>query len=115
MTGSWSFGPAELVPVVNSDANDMQPYISRDGREIVFASDRSGGEGSFDIWSASREAITDPWSVPVNLGPNVNSAASETRPSLSWDGTMLLFGTTRPGVDGVSDIFYATRQRLFVP
>jgi ribosomal protein L24E len=111
MTGGWSFGPAELVPGVNSDSADIQPYVRRDGRELVFASDRSSGVGSFDIWSASREAITDPWSEPVNLGPNVNSAAGETRPSLSWDGTMLLFGTTRPGVEGVSDIFYATRDK----
>ena len=93
MVGGWSFGPAELVPGVNSDADDMQPYIRRDGRELVFASNRSDGQGSFDIWSASRDSIADPWSVPVNLGPNVNSAASESRPSLSWDGTMLLFGT----------------------
>lgn len=110
MVGGWSFGPAELVPDVNSDADDMQPSIRRDGRELVFASNRSGGQGSFDIWSAGRESIVDPWSIPVNLGSNVNSAASESRPSLSWDGTMLLFGTTRPGVEGASDIFYTTRD-----
>ncbi len=110
MAGGWSFSPAELVPAVNTDADDMQPYIRRDGRELVFASNRPGGQGSFDIWSASRESVAAPWSTPVNLGSNVNSAASESRPSLSWDGTMLLFGTTRPGVEGASDIFYTTRD-----
>jgi Tol biopolymer transport system component len=113
MVGSWSFGPAELVPGVNSDADDMQPYVRRDGRELVFTSNRLGGQGSFDIWSASRDSIADPWSMPVNLGPNVNSSASESRPSLSWDGTMLLFGTTRPGVEGASDIFYTTRDQPY--
>jgi len=109
MEGDWSFGMAELVPGVNSDADDMQPYLRRDGRELVFASNRSGGLGNFDIWSASRDSITTPWSNPVKLGLNVNSVASESRPSLSWDGTMLLFGTTRSGVEGASDIFYSTR------
>jgi len=109
MVGGWSFGRAELVDGVNSDADDMQPYLRRDGRELVFASNRSGGQGSFDIWSAGRDSIADSWSAPVNLGANVNSAASESRPSLSWEGTMLLFGTTRPGVEGASDIFYSTR------
>jgi Tol biopolymer transport system component len=109
MVGDWSFGLAELVPGVNSDADDMQPYIRRDGRELVFASNRSGGQGNFDIWSASRDSIADPWSIPVNLGLNVNSVASDSRPSLSWDGTLLLFGTTRSGVEGASDIFYSTR------
>jgi hypothetical protein len=113
--GGWSFGPSELVPGVNSANDDMQPYVRRDGRELVFASNQPGGQGSFDIWSASRDSITDPWSAPVNLGPNVNSVASETRPSLSWDGTTLLFGTTRSGVEGVSDIFYATRDQFLGP
>jgi len=109
MVGGWSFGPADLVSGVNSDADDMQPYVRRDGLEIVFASNRAGGQGSFDIWSASRDSIAVPWSTPVNLGANVNSVASESRPSLSWDGAMLLFGTTRAGIEGVSDIFFATR------
>lgn len=109
MSGSWSFSKAELVPGVNSDADDMQPYVRQDGRELVFSSNRSGGQGSFDIWSASRDTIVGSWSTPVNLGPNVNSLAGETRPSLSWEGTTLLFGSNRSGVEGVSDIFYSTR------
>lgn len=55
-------------------------------------------------------SIVAAWSTPVNLGPNVNSAANETRPSLSWDAKTLIFGTTRPGVEGVSDIYYSTRD-----
>jgi Tol biopolymer transport system component len=110
MDAGWSFDAAELVPGVNSDADEIQPAVRRDGREIVFASNRSGGHGSFDIWSASRDAIAADWSTPFNLGSNVNSAGAETRPSLSWDGTTLLFGTTRSGVEGVADIFYATRD-----
>jgi hypothetical protein len=107
MAGAWAFDPAELVPGVNSDTDDMQPSVRRDGRELVFASNRPGGQGGFDIWSASRDSIAA-WSAPVNL-PNVNSAAHETRPSLSWEGTTLLFGSTRPG-EGVSDIYYSTRD-----
>ena len=111
-TGSWSFGPAEPVLQVNSAANEMQPSVRHDGRELVFASNRPGGQGGSDIWSASRDSIADPWSAPVNLGPNVNSAANETRPSLSWEGTLLLFGSNRPGGEGISDIYYATRDQI---
>ena len=109
VTGAWSFGAAELVPGVNSVYDDMQPSLSRNGQELVFASNRPGSLG-FDIWSATRDSITSLWSDPVNLGSNVNSAGNETRPSLSWDAKMLLFGTTRPGVEGVSDIYYSTRD-----
>jgi Tol biopolymer transport system component len=97
------------VPGVNSEYEDARPSVRQDGRELVFDSNRPGGQGGFDIWSVSRDSITDAWSAPVNLGPNVNSAANETRASLSWDGLTLLFGSTRPG-EGVSDIYFSTRD-----
>jgi hypothetical protein len=107
--GDWTFGPAELVPDVNSAYDDIQPSLSRNGRELVFASNRPGSLG-FDIWSTTRDSITNAWSEPDNLGSNVNSTGNETRPSLSWNAKMLLFGTTRAGVEGVSDIYYSTRD-----
>jgi hypothetical protein len=109
MTGPWTFSPAVIVPGINSDSEDIQPSIRRDGRELVFASNRPGSLG-FDIWSTDRDSIAGTWSEPANLGPNVNSGGNETRPSLSWDAKTLLFGTTRPGVEGVSDIYYSTRD-----
>lgn len=107
---AWSFQPAELVPGVNSPYDDARPSIRRDGKELLFDSTRpDGGLGGADIWSSSRDLPHDDWSAPVNLGPNVNSAANETRASISWDGKTLLFGSNRPGVDGASDVFYTTR------
>ncbi len=105
----WMFAAAELVPGVNSDADDQQPYVRSDGRELVFASNRPGSQG-FDIWSATRHSTRDGWSAPANLGTHVNSEANETRPSLSWDGKLLLFGSNRPGAEGASDIYYSTRN-----
>ena len=108
---SWSFDPAEPVSGANSTYDDMQPSVRHDGRELVFASNRPGGQGGFDIWSASRDSTPDAWSAPVNLGPNVNSPANETRPSLSWKATTLLFGSNRPGGEGGSDIYFTTRDK----
>jgi hypothetical protein len=44
----------------------------------------------------------------------VNSAAAETRPSLSWDGTRLYFGSTRSGgeAEGDADHYVTTRDAL---
>lgn len=106
-----SFGPPEAVSELNTVAVDGQPNLRRDGLEIFFFSNRTGALGN-DIYSATRKSTEDPWSSPVNLGPNVNSTASETRPSLSWDGTTLFFGSTRPGGDGDSDHYVTTRDRL---
>jgi Tol biopolymer transport system component len=114
---SWRAGAFQvptLVPGVNSDVHDGQPFLSGDSRELFFYSTRPGGLGGPDIWVASRERAWDGWGAPTNLGPNVNSAAPETRPSLSSDGTRLYFGTTRdaPVGEGSSDIFVATRGRV---
>ena len=55
-----------------------------------------------------RRHRADAWSAPVNLGPAVNTAASESRPSLSWHAEQLLFGRA-PGPEGNSDIYVSTR------
>jgi predicted small metal-binding protein len=85
-------------------------------REIVFSSNRAGGLGGQDIWSATRASVDDPWSNPVNLGPNVNTGLGESRPSLSWDAQQLLFGRAGPagtgeGATGMSDIYVTTREK----
>jgi hypothetical protein len=41
--GDWTFGPSELVPSVNSAYDDMQPSLSRNGRELAFASNQISG------------------------------------------------------------------------
>jgi hypothetical protein len=107
-----SFGPATPVAELNDPAaNDIQPNVRKDGREIVFSSNRAGTLGSQDIWVATRQTVNDPWSMPVNVGASVNTAAAETRPSLSWRADTLLFGRA-PGPEGMSDIYVTTREKL---
>ena len=107
-----AFGPARPVAELNDPAaNDIQPNVRKDGLELVFSSNRTGTLGAQDIWVSTRNRIGDPWSAPVNLGPPVNTAAAESRPSLSWDARTLLFGRL-PGPEGASDIYVTTRARL---
>ena len=85
--------------------------MRKDGRELVFSSNRAGGLGAQDIWVATRRSVHHPWSAPVNVGTGVNTGASESRPSLSRDALTLLFGRA-PGPEGMSDIYVATRERI---
>jgi WD40-like Beta Propeller Repeat len=110
-TPDTGFGPASAVGELNSGANDIQPNVRKDGLEIVFSSNREGGAGGQDIWTSSRSSTAEPWSPPADVGPAVNTAASETRPSFSWDAQQLLFGRT-PGPEGISDIYLSARVRL---
>jgi hypothetical protein len=104
-----SFGPAILVNNVNSAYGDFRPNVRLDGLEMVFDSDRPGGLGATDIWVASRSHPHAQWSSPVHLEAPINSAAGESRASLSKTGERLNFGSARPGGDGGSDIYVATR------
>jgi hypothetical protein len=107
-----AFGPAAAVAALNDpSANDIQPNVRKDGLEVVFSSNRAGGVGAQDIWAATRLSVNAPWSAPVDLGTAVNTAASESRPSLSSKALALLFGRA-PGPEGMSDIYVATRKRI---
>ena len=107
-----TFGAARLVDGVNSTAEDAQPNVRRDGLEIFFFSTRPGTLGMADLYAATRAKTSAAWTAPVNLGSTVNSPAAETRPSLSWDGTTLYFGSTRAGGEGSIDVYVTTRAKL---
>jgi WD40-like Beta Propeller Repeat len=106
-----SIGSPALASGVNTAFNDARPNIRRDGLEIFFDSNRPGGFGGSDIWTATRTSTSDPRSFPVNAGASINSAANETRPFLSWGASTIYFGSTRPGVEGAADIFVSTRVK----
>lgn len=49
------FGDAEnLGPAVNSPADEFAPMLARDGRRLLFSSDRPGGAGGHDLYVAVR-------------------------------------------------------------
>lgn len=93
-----TFGPGYRLPYpINTDANDKQPNVSQDGREIVFASDRDSGDpNQSDIFYAKRGFLFAPWRKVRNLSRSVpfdSVDADETRPSLSFDGKRLIYGS----------------------
>jgi hypothetical protein len=99
-----TFEPASPVSELNTVGTaDFMPNVSRNGLEIVFNSNRTGGFGGQDVYTAWRSSTADRWSTPVNLGPNVNTGGNETRSSLSGDGHRLHFGR-----DG--DVYVSTRE-----
>jgi hypothetical protein len=72
----------------NPDYKVGELYISGDGSELFFGSDRSGGKGNLDIWVSQK--IDGEWGEPVNVDA-VNTADSEGWPALSPDGNELWF------------------------
>jgi len=102
--------PTNLGPTVNSSYKEWGPDISADGLSLYFLSRRPGGLGDADIWVTTRKTKDEPWGVPVNLGPPVNSSAFEGAPCLSADGLELYFVSGQPRSNGWLDIWVATRK-----
>lgn len=107
---SVNFGPAQLAAGgVDSSASDARPNVRHDGLEIVWDSTRAGSRAT-DIWTATRTSVDEPWGTAIQLPDGINSAQGESRASLSWDGTTMMFGSTRPG-EGSSDIYVTFRDK----
>ena len=100
--------PVNLGQTVNSWAPEADPGISADGRMLFFInSSRSGGYGQQDIWMTRRATTNDPWGESVNLGPIINSSASENYPNISADGSTLFFRYSQSGRYSGGDIWQA--------
>ena len=103
--------PTNVGPAINSPFNDLGPAISKNGLSLYFSSDRPGGFGGPDLWVSQRPTENDPWGLPVNLGAVINTAATESVPSLSRDEHWLFFTSNGPGGFGDQDVWASWRQR----
>lgn len=104
--GEWS-EPA-LLNINHPGSWDSTPAFSRDGRTLYFASNRDGGYGGVDLYSATMDA-RGRWGNVRNLGPVINTTGNEMFPFASDDGKLYFSSTGHPGL-GNLDIFVATRR-----
>jgi WD40-like Beta Propeller Repeat len=103
--------PATPVVELNSPAGETSPSVRGDGREVFFWSTRPGGKGGADIWVATRQSPSQPWSSPAPLAV-LNTAGPDLEAKISFDGRTLLFAAganARPTL-GFQDIWMSTRS-----
>ena len=101
----WSV-PQPLGNEVNDPAWDSQPSLSLDGKELFFASRRSGNA---DLYHCYRDEEGN-WSNPENLGPVINTKGTEMAPFIHPDGKTLYFSSdTHTGMGGY-DLFMSRRN-----
>ncbi|MEQ9374136.1 MAG: OmpA family protein [Imperialibacter sp.] len=104
--GRWS--TPRPVNVNEPSSWDSSPAMSPDGTTLYWASDRPGGLGGSDIYSATLNN-RGRWVDIRNLGPEINTAGDEAFPYMAEDGSLYFSSNGHPGL-GSMDIFVAKRQ-----
>lgn len=75
--GSWS-QPKNLGPDINTFEEEFAPWLSPDGKFLIFTSGGHPGYGGWDLYRSERLTQTwTRWSTPENLGPRINTHMDE--------------------------------------
>lgn len=93
---SWSTPQADSTLNI-AGYSTQQPAVTADGRFLLFASDRPGGEGALDIWYLPLTGNAK----PRNAGKQINTPGNEQSPYYHSGTTTLIFATdNRTGMGG---------------
>jgi hypothetical protein len=93
---------------INTKYWESHAFISDNGDQLVFASDRPGGFGGLDLYISKR--VAGEWGPPVNLGQVINTQFNEDRPFLINNGKTLFFSSQGHENMGGYDIFRTDLQ-----
>lgn len=108
--GYWEEAKSFGKPI-NSIYNEGSACLSRDGNTLYFARCESpDGYGNCDLYVATKQADGS-WGNIQNLGPNVNSSAWDSQPTLSTSEDTIYFASDRLGGFGLSDIYYTYKNK----
>ena len=85
--------PAKLNANVNAEGfNSIQPFITVDGKRMLFVSNKPGGQGGSDIWMSNLDSEGNPINS-VNLGPAVNTSMDEQAPYYDESNQHLVYSS----------------------
>lgn len=102
--GNWAT-PSKLAAPVNLEgSNSTQPFITPDGKYLLFSSDRQGGFGKYDLWYAKLNANREPTDAQ-NMGIFINTPNDEASPWYHPNSKSLVFSSNGHVGMGGFDIF----------
>jgi peptidoglycan-associated lipoprotein len=103
--GAWT--EPQLININQPEGWESTPALSPDGRTLYFSSNRKGGYGGLDLYSAQMDS-RGRFGKVRNLGPEINTAGDELFPYVSDNGKMYFSSDGQPGY-GMMDIFVVNR------
>ena len=107
LTKKWS-DPKALNSLINDPESDnKQPALSPNGDTLFFVSNRAGGYGENDIWFSVWDSNKKDWTMPVNMGMDINTPFNEITPFYYANENSLFFASDGHKGFGGTDIFIA--------
>ena len=104
--GGWG-APRPLSKPINSDEFDEYFFSVSDKGNVFFSSNRKGGEGSFDIYTA-KIIDNNTFSRPKNIGRPISTEKYEFDPYISPDERFIIFSINE---NGNSSLYYSYRDK----
>jgi OOP family OmpA-OmpF porin len=106
VNGQWG-QPVQLNNVVNEPGyNAQQPFLTTEGKYLLYATDKKGGFGGYDLWCAELNSEGQPVATE-NLGNVINTAFNEEAPYYHTPSGNLVFASNgRVGMGGY-DLYYS--------
>jgi Tol biopolymer transport system component len=84
-----AFGAATELTTLDTASDDEAPFLTPDELTLYFGSNRAGGAGGYDVYRATRAAVTAPFGN-VTLVTGVNTTGDERVPRISSDELTLI-------------------------
>ncbi len=100
---TWSKIKSPGKPI-NTIYWESHGFITPDGNTIYFSSNRPGGIGELDIWTAEKKP-DGTWDDPVNCGEVINTAYNEDTPFFDPANNALIFSSVGHISMGGYDVF----------
>lgn len=100
--GEWGLA-MNMGSVINTQYEEDSPFISADGRTLIFSSQGHTSMGGFDIFKSEFEDGT--WSVPENIGYPINTAEDDVFFILTPDGRHAYYSSGMDGGYGDTDVY----------
>jgi len=110
--GTWAV-PVNMGKTINTEGNEMSPFIHFDGKTLYFASDGRPGMGGYDIYMSQMQDDST-WSEPRNLGYPINTYNDEMGLVIDVTGKTAYFSSNRENGNG-KDIYCFTLDESIRP
>ncbi len=99
------FGKAvNMGAVVNSNGDDLYPFICADNQTLFFTSNGHEGYGGTDLFLIRKDLLGN-WMKPLNLGYPINTISDEGSICINSLGNIAYFASDRFDTKGSLDIY----------